>query len=100
MSKLFPRCINGSKFLGHSASGWICPCCWHDPNQYPIDEKIVKDLYTEDLKIENVKSIEDILYSEAWFNFMDAIQGPYKDAPSICKEYCSKTDQRREVKRI
>ena len=94
-----PKCINGEKIIGHSATGWILPCCWLDPNEDPIEDEKIKALFTDDLKIENVESIEDILYSDPWIEFMNTIQSG-KDVPTMCLKYCSESPNVRSITRV
>lgn len=83
-----PNCLNKKKEFGHSAGGWILPCCWLDPNEMPITDDRINALFSEDLKIENVDIIEDILLSEPWINFSKVIKSG-NNVPKICKLKCS-----------
>lgn len=91
MAKLIPKCIESNKSFGHSAGGWLLPCCWLDPNQEVLktNDVNINALFTDDLKLENVDSIEEILFSDAWLNFNEVLLGPYENVPKICKLNCS-----------
>lgn len=97
MNSLKPRCLGKNKVVGHSAGGWICPCCWTDPNTKPITNETLDALFTEELKIENNDTIEDILNSEQWFDFVAMLKGPYEKVPEICKIHCT-TQQLARIK--
>ena len=87
-----PLCIAGEKVIGHSASGWLIPCCWLDPNGLNIIDKNISMLFKDELKIENVDSIEDIILSDEWINFMKILQSNDDDKiPLVCKKKCSNT---------
>lgn len=87
-----PLCIAGKKALGHSAAGWLSPCCWLDPNSGDINDENIKSLYKDKLKIENVDTIEDILFSDEWLNFMNILKSNDElQIPVICKTHCSQT---------
>jgi hypothetical protein len=90
-----PLCITKDREFGHSTLGYITPCCWNDPVfAYPYHHRdwtdVDKALFTEDLKIANNDSIEDILLSEAWQTFYDTIDSGPENASKICKRYCNR----------
>lgn len=88
-----PKCMNGRKVFAHSPGGWILPCSWVSPNLNNPEEKITQDLFNESLKIENVDSIEDILFSDEWLSFFEIIrEGNIEKLPKPCKKYCVNND--------
>lgn len=87
--------------MGHSALGYITPCCWADPEFFTTSRKesaahgyddLQEALFTEDLKIANNDNIEDILFSEAWANWYEAIRKGGEDAPLLCQRYCYRVE--------
>jgi len=78
---------------GHSTLGFITPCCWCDPVFKLKGEKLFDDLYTEDLKISNNDSIEDILLSDPWLRWYESIENGPENAPSTCKRYCYRSHE-------
>ena len=74
--KIHPECwpftLNGEPKrpeigLAFTAGGHVLPCCYLDkPHNYKNN---VKNLWDEELKIENNESIEDIVRSPQWKKF-------------------------------
>ena len=84
--KLYPRCMDLDQRQppAYSAAGWLLPCCWADTKDWPGFEKLLQD----HLKVENVDSIEDILFSDEWDEFYhNLVEHPVK-APPVCKKKC------------
>tara|TARA_Y100000034_G_scaffold87326_1_gene104736 strand:- start:270 stop:1268 length:999 start_codon:yes stop_codon:yes gene_type:complete len=102
IEKLRPKCIEkldklkpeslarqGPKQLGHSSLGYLLPCCWQDPSAIRIKEtEDIKDLFQDHLKIENVDTIEEILFSDEWINFFKVLVTDPENAPSSCQRRC------------
>ena len=91
--KLKPKCItpenmNIAQCLGHSAQGFITPCCFIDayPQKRGIAQKI---FYQEKFKISNVKSIKEITQSKEWVEFYLMLQQHPEEAPKVCWKMCS-----------
>ena len=79
-----PRCLNG-RDLGHSAMGYITPCCWFgDVNV----EKKYPDLCNEKTKIENVEKIEDIFETKGWKDYEYFLSYNQDKAYPICWNKC------------
>ena len=91
--KLKPKCItpenmNVAQCLGHSAQGFITPCCFIDA--YPQKRGIAQDIfYQEKFKISNVKSIKEITQSKEWVEFYLMLQQHPEEAPKVCWKMCS-----------
>tara|TARA_A100001011_G_scaffold399413_1_gene507942 strand:- start:3400 stop:3753 length:354 start_codon:yes stop_codon:yes gene_type:complete len=108
--KLYPECFDikerrekhsASKEFGMSNDGYLLPCCWADGESWKRPENghghkcdYVHALHDEELKIENNESIEEILLSDQWINFYQALERGYKEdisyAPKLCQYYCGK----------
>lgn len=92
MPKLIPKCTtpdeNGNtQCLGHSAEGYITPCCYID--SYIKERGIPQDIfYQEKFKISNVEDIKDITQSKEWIDFYTMLQENPADAPRVCYEMC------------
>ena len=87
--KLYPECFDikerrekhsASKEFGMSNDGYLLPCCWADGESWKRPENghghkcdYVHALHDEELKIENNESIEEILLSDQWINFYQAL---------------------------
>jgi len=84
MKTLKPKCLNG-KPVGHTARGYILPCChWDIPNLF---ESEIKNLVEEKFKLEDLHSVEDVIESKEWKNFYEQLE--LGRAPLLCYEYCS-----------
>lgn len=86
-----PKCVDKKspqwKEYGHSAKGFLMPCCWCDRISTENDP-LLHDLYKEHLHLDNVETIDEIIFSEEWQKFLDAMKD-YRTAPEVCKYYCS-----------
>ena len=84
--KLYPRCMDfkQSKPPAYSAAGYLLPCCWADTKDWIGFEKLVQD----HLLVENVDSIEDILFSDEWDEFFHNLVEHPEKAPPVCKSKC------------
>lgn len=79
-----PRCLNG-RDLGHSAMGYITPCCWFgDVN---VEEKY-PSLCNSQTKIENVNSIEEIFEHPGWKEYEYFLSSKQENAFPICWSKC------------
>ena len=93
---LKPKCIKNKspKGVGYSSLGWLIPCCWTDPRRGVIeqfsllDNPLFKGMFTEELKLSNVETIEEIIYSEPWKNFGRALLHEPEKCPAECHKYC------------
>ena len=81
-SRLDPACLKGRE-LGHSAMGYITPCCWLAEGNV---EKKYPDLCNEKTKISN-KNFKEIQITIASFKHM--IKTDPDGAPLKCWEKCS-----------
>ena len=54
------------------------------------------DLFKEELKIENVDTVEDIILSSEWLDFFNGLTKG-TSVPKICMKYCSDDKGTREV---
>lgn len=99
MSDIKPECMpyyyhngvrvekNVTQSIASTADGYLLPCCWCDAPSTRTD--IVKlGLYDLNLKIENNETIDAILLSTQWKNFINTILYNSNDAPRCCKEKC------------
>lgn len=84
---LKPKCLLTNRDLSYSVTGHILPCCWVNT---AWKDKQLKNLFKDDLHIDNNKSIEEILNKDEWKDFMKLLENsPDKDIPPVCKRYCS-----------
>ena len=90
---LKPKCIikndeGNIACLGHSAEGYLTPCCWIDafPDHRGISQAI---FYQEKFLISNNESIKDITQSQEWVDFYTMLQKEPDKAPPVCYKMCS-----------
>ena len=83
------KIINGrpAQTIAYTADGYLLPCCWCDSSYTRSDiEKL--NLFNENLKLQNVTSVEEILYSDTWKKFFNTITSDINNAPICCKKKC------------
>jgi hypothetical protein len=90
---LKPKCLNPdiqeAQCLGHSARGYLTPCCWMDNNSIN-NKNIAHDIFfQEKLKIINNNNIIDIIQSKEWLDFYKLLQEEPDKAPWVCHKHCS-----------
>jgi len=87
------------QYLGHSAKGFILPCCWCDiPNPKSDDE--INKLFKEKLHIDNNDSIEEIVLSDEWISFLSTLIDNPSKASKVCKKYCSVENKMNVIKKV
>ena len=86
-----PLCISKKETtdIGHSPLGYLTPCCFTCVNN-PEKHKGISQLYGEHLKISNVESVEEIIFSDEWIEFFDMIKNRPEDWPDICVKICDR----------
>ena len=96
MSKdiLVPLCIVGNKDtvrrgIAYTSQGYIVPCCWLD-TQLADEDLTNLGMYDEELKLANNDSVEQIINSNQWRNFIRIISEDQEKAPVKCKLWCGK----------
>ena len=98
--KIYPRCLgvgrtkNRMRPFGHSAKGFLLPCCWCDVAEPEKDPQIQK-LMNDKLHLDNVDDMSDILLSDEWMEFYRSITTDYENAPNCCKQHCGHTDPKK-----
>ena len=89
---LKPQCMIKNKMnctacLGHSAAGYLTPCCWIDA--FPEHRGIAQDIfYQQKFLISNNKSIKDITQSQEWIDFYTLLWNEPDKAPPVCHKMC------------
>ena len=101
--------------ISFTATGFVLPCCWlassaafwpkasgerpdggeglNGSESFSEDEKI-KLFFAKELHIDNNETIENIIGSDTWQNFMsDLVNKPEKSSP-LCFERCSKVEKK------
>ena len=66
--KLQPRCMVGTRSPAYVNTGHISPCCWVDGISTQKEDGY-KALFTNDMKLENLNSVDEVFSSEAWIDF-------------------------------
>ena len=92
IDKIIPKCVVGDRVtMGHSALGFLLPCCWCDGKAFKSKKSLTKEheaLYSKHLHLDNVKDIKEILYSKEWKEFWDILFDDPNNAPVPCKSKC------------
>ena len=75
-------------------------CCWTDPlrnlkTYYYGSMDGMDNLFKEELKIENVDTVEDIIMSTEWLDFFERLTTG-TEIPKICVRYCGDDKDTRE----
>ena len=99
--RIYPRCHpywieNGKKIINkypmgvsYSALGHLMPCCWADSAQKKLKKQFdFFGFFDEDLKLVNVDSVDQILYSDEWNFFHETLLTNVELAPDVCKRKC------------
>ena len=92
MTSLNPRCMSQDKNgvvqgIAYCSDGYLLPCCWLDGLQ---SKKQLTDLgmYDVELKLENNESVEDVVRSKQWTNFIRILVEEPELAPIKCHTKC------------
>ena len=67
----------------YSGTGHLLPCCWCVSNNEWFEKN---GFYEDNLKLENVQSVDDILFSKTWIEFHQRIES--NNPPPICRAKC------------
>jgi len=100
---LKPKChpywiIDGEKVInesqvsaGHTATGYLLPCCWANSIN-PERQDISKfDLLNEDLQMKKHSSLKTIFMSPQWVNLHNTLINDPDNAPTVCKQKCNES---------
>lgn len=93
--KIEPKCIKvkegASETMGiaYASSGYLLPCCWLDSKTFEHELK-AKGLLNENLKLANNSSVEDIISSDEWTNFIKELYTNPDNALTKCKIKCGR----------
>lgn len=86
--ELDPLCFKDAIALAVTNKGVLIPCCRMDDPHTMNDPRMQQFLKVSVINENN--SIEDILKSKEWKEFIDVLENsPDKNIPSVCKKYCS-----------
>jgi hypothetical protein len=78
--------------IAYTATGYLLPCCWLDTPR--LEQELLKyGLLDENLKLANNATVEDIIHSPQWQNFLNILISEQDNAPSKCKEKCGSAKQ-------
>lgn len=88
MSNIYPKCLSGEQQIGHTARGYILPCCWWD--QPDLFSSEIKDLVQSKFNLATVGSVAEVFESAEWKAFYDNLAKG--QAPSLCHTFCGGKD--------
>lgn len=92
MTALNPRCMYQDKNgvvqgIAYCSDGYLLPCCWLDGLQSKRQLTSL-GIYDSELKLENHESIESVVRSKQWTNFIRILVEEPKLAPTKCHVKC------------
>jgi hypothetical protein len=105
--KLYPRCHPSwqdseldnknvlKRGISYVGTGHILPCCWCDYNDNREFHEM--GMLDEELKLENVNSVQEIFLSKQWVHFHKTLIFEPEKAPRVCKQRCSKQSIENEI---
>jgi hypothetical protein len=70
-----------------NANGFALPCCWCDSVAFRPDFARY-GFFDSDLHMDNVDTIEDIMISPAWQDWLNDITHNPNNAPRVCQVKC------------
>lgn len=84
VSKVDPRCFSGKKY-GHSAMGYILPCCWFGD----VDVEVVyPELCNSQTHLDCIDSVDEIISSKAWIEHEERLRSSDRSCYSLCWTKC------------
>ncbi len=88
---LNPRCMQRAMInsLIFMSNGHISPCCWLT-NKNIVSEHL--GIYDEELKLKNVDTVEEILLSDQWDDFINKLISHQELLPQECHRECGFND--------
>src|SRR5210317_617945 len=84
MKKLIPKCFDGSLAAAVTNRGYLIPCCYCDTTTSLASPELKK--LEKVSKINDVKSIEEILLSDEWQEFATNLKN--NKGPQVCWHVC------------
>lgn len=83
-TKLDPKCFSGKKY-GHSAMGYILPCCWFGD----VDvEMMYPELCNRQTHLDCIDSVDEVLSSKAWIEHERRLHLSDRSCYSLCWTKC------------
>lgn len=85
------RIENHPVSMEHSSRGYILPCCWLDSTDDNVTQQLKNiGMLDECLKLENNRTVKDIMISPQWIKFHKTLLEDPRSAVSVCKIKCGK----------
>lgn len=84
ITKLSPRCFSEKKY-GHSAMGYILPCCWFGD----VDVELVyPELCNRQTHLDSIDSVEEVICSKAWLDHEERLRTSDRSCYNLCWTKC------------
>jgi hypothetical protein len=100
-SLFYPKCLDDSGYtkpMSTSAKGYLLPCCWSDDEDISDPENTHYIFIAEHLKISNFSSLQEILDTPEWVEFLRRIQEKETDKlPRCCMRECYNKNHKSKV---
>ena len=74
------------KGIAYTSDGFILPCCWCD--RLGETDFVVRGFKNNELRLKNHNSIDDVITSDVWKNFINTILHKPENAPQVCRKKC------------
>ena len=79
MTKLKPKCLEGTQAPALTATGILLPCCW-------LDNIVCHD---DDENIDEVDTVDEIIEGDIFQNFIKLLKNKDKNIPKQCYVKCT-----------
>lgn len=100
-SQFYPKCLDDSdhtKPMSTSAKGYLLPCCWSDDEDINDPENTHYIFIAEHLKISNFSSLQEILDTPEWIEFLRRVKEKETEKlPRCCMRECYNKDHKSKV---
>tara|TARA_Y100000004_G_scaffold166101_1_gene197548 strand:+ start:880 stop:1191 length:312 start_codon:yes stop_codon:yes gene_type:complete len=87
MTKLKPKCLEGTQAPALTSTGILLPCCWLD-NVVCHDDEEIKKLF-DNKTIDEVNTVDEIIEGDIFQNFIKLLKNKDKNVPKQCYVKCS-----------
>ena len=92
-----PKCLhpdgaNVGRSVAVTATGFVLPCCWldrPDGSENLLEDEKIKLFFDKELHKDNNETIEDIVSTDTWQNFMSELINRPEESSPICLKMCS-----------
>lgn len=92
--ELIPQCLDESGYYEFQFSdGFLLPCACSNTYKEMFHDSLLEDLYKDELNFDTGISIDEIMLSPEWDNFLQHLFAGEEYAPAICIALCGRSDK-------